>query len=82
MLDPAALAQLPPAIAAAVPQGLADALHDVFVTALPFVLLAFVATLRIKAPVAEDDVRRADAGQEVLDELNQSSAGGEHFPVD
>nr|WP_307844533.1 MDR family MFS transporter [Actinotalea solisilvae] len=49
VLDPSALAQLPDAIAVAVRQGLADALHDVFVAALPLAVVAVVASALIKA---------------------------------
>lgn len=47
-LDLSTLADLPPAIADAVRQGMADALHGVFVAAMPLVLVAIVASLLIK----------------------------------
>jgi len=71
VLDPAALAQLPPDIATAVRQGLADALHGVFVAAIPLVLVAVVASLLIKAiplrttletPVPAEEAAAAGAG--------------------
>lgn len=78
VLDPAALEGLPPVVATAVRQGLADQLHEVFVLALPIVLVVLVATLAIKAmPLREsvhDDVPVAEeAGRELLDTLSQSA---------
>lgn len=49
VLDPAALADLPPAIELAIRQGLADALHEVFLLAIPIVAVAVVATLFIRS---------------------------------
>lgn len=49
VLDPSALAQLPDAIADAVRLGLADALHTVFVAAVPLAALAVGATLFVRA---------------------------------
>jgi hypothetical protein len=48
VFDPAQLANLPPAIAAGIRHGLADALHPVFLAGLPIIAIAFVATLFIK----------------------------------
>jgi EmrB/QacA subfamily drug resistance transporter len=48
VFDPAQLAQLPPAIAAGIRHGLADALHPVFMAGLPIIAVAFIATLFIK----------------------------------
>ena len=44
VLDPAALAGLPPVVADAVRQGLADQLHLVFLLALPLAAVVFLAT--------------------------------------
>ncbi|WP_156252649.1 MDR family MFS transporter [Pseudactinotalea terrae] len=49
VLDPTVLAGLPDAVEDAIRMGLADALHQVFVVAIPIVLIAAVATLFIKA---------------------------------
>ncbi|WP_308121874.1 MDR family MFS transporter [Actinotalea ferrariae] len=49
VLDPSALGTLPDAVALAVRQGLADALHDVFLAAVPLGVLAVVASVLIKA---------------------------------
>jgi len=48
VFDPAQLAHLPPAIAAGIRHGLADALHPVFMAGLPIIALAFIATLFIR----------------------------------
>jgi len=47
VFDPAKLAHLPPAIAAGIRHGLADALHPVFLAGLPIIAIAFIATLFI-----------------------------------
>lgn len=49
VLDPQTLAQLPPEVVEAVRHGLADALHGVFLTAIPLVLIALVASLLVKS---------------------------------
>jgi EmrB/QacA subfamily drug resistance transporter len=48
IFDPAQLAHLPPAIAAGIRHGLADALHPVFMAGLPIIAIALVATLFIR----------------------------------
>jgi EmrB/QacA subfamily drug resistance transporter len=48
VFDPAQLALLPPAIAAGIRHGLADAMHPVFLALLPIIAAAFVATLFIQ----------------------------------
>jgi hypothetical protein len=61
VLDPAALAQLPPAVELAIRQGLADALHEVFLIAIPIVAVAVVATLFIRSlPLRETLAPAAD----------------------
>ena len=47
VFDPSQLAHLPPAIAAGIRHGLADALHPVFLAGLPVIAVAFLATLFI-----------------------------------
>lgn len=54
VLDPAALSNLPAAVEAAIRHGLADALHQVFVVAIPLILIAFVATAFIKSVPLRD----------------------------
>ena len=78
VLDPAALAGLPPAIADAVRRGLADQLHEVFLIALPLVVVVFLATIAIRAlplrETAHAEVPVAqEAGHELLDAMNQST---------
>src|SRR3989449_327212 len=48
VFDPSQLAHLPPAVAAAIRHGLADALHPVFLAGLPIIAVSFIATLFIK----------------------------------
>ena len=48
VFDPTQLVRLPPAIAAGIRHGLADALHPVFTAGLPIIAIAFIATLLIK----------------------------------
>lgn len=49
VLDPSALQGLPDAVSVAIREGLADALHDVFVMAVPVVVVALVAASLIRA---------------------------------
>jgi MFS family permease len=79
VLDPAALAQLPEAIATGIREGLAAAMHPVFVTALPILAVAFVATLFIKElPLRNTAFADEDAGKEMLRSANQSAPEGVH----
>jgi EmrB/QacA subfamily drug resistance transporter len=79
VLDPAALAQLPEAIASGIREGLAAAMHPVFVTALPILAVAFVATLFIKElPLRNTAFADEDAGKEMLRSANQSAPEGVH----
>lgn len=48
VLDTSKVDQLPPAVELAVRSGMADSMHAVFVTAIPFIVLALVFTLFIK----------------------------------
>ena len=78
VLDPAALAGLPPVVADAVRQGLADQLHLVFLLALPLAAVVFLATLAIKPlPLRETthvEVGAAEeAGHELLDTMAQTA---------
>ncbi|MGC0144789.1 MDR family MFS transporter [Pseudactinotalea sp. Z1732] len=49
VLDPTLLAELPEAMAEAVRRGMADALHTVFLAAVPLVLLAVIASMLVKS---------------------------------
>ncbi|HET7397401.1 MAG TPA: MFS transporter, partial [Intrasporangium sp.] len=78
VLDPAALSSLPPAIARAVQQGLADSLHAVFVWGLVPFALALAATLFIRELPLRDTVHTADeAGRELLDTMGQTATRDE-----
>lgn len=75
VLDPSALAQLPPVIATGIKQGLADSLHLVFLLGLVPWAVALVATLFIKELPLRDTVHTADeAGRELLDTMSQTAA--------
>ena len=79
VLDPTALAQLPEAVATGIREGLAAAMHPVFVTALPILAVAFVATLFIKElPLRDTAFADEDAGKEMLRSANQSVPEGVH----
>ncbi len=78
VLDPAALAQLTPAVAAGVQRGIADSLHSVFLWGLVPFAIAFIATLFIKELPLRNTVHTADeAGRELLDTLNQTAPDDE-----
>jgi EmrB/QacA subfamily drug resistance transporter len=79
VLDPSALAGLPAVVADAVRQGLADQLHEVFLIALPLVVVVFLATLAIKALPLRDTANvevapAEEAGHELLDSMGQATA--------
>ncbi len=74
VLDPSALAGLPPEIVTAIQQGLADSLHSVFVWALVPFALALLVTLFIKEVPLRNTIHNApEAGRELLDTLSQAS---------
>jgi EmrB/QacA subfamily drug resistance transporter len=83
VLDPNALKQLPPVVADAVRQGLAERLHEVFLLSLPLLLVVLVATAFIRpiplrgashaAPGAgAREAAAEDAGVELLDSVSQA----------
>ncbi len=83
VLDPSALAQLPPVVADAVRQGLAERLHDVFLIGLPILGVVLLATFFIREiplrgtthAAPEDGARTAaaeDSGIELLDSVSQA----------
>jgi MFS family permease len=79
VLDPSALAQLPDGVATGIREGLAAAMHPVFVTALPILAVAFVATLFIRElPLRDTAFADEDAGREMLRSANQSAPEGVH----
>jgi EmrB/QacA subfamily drug resistance transporter len=80
VLDPDRLRGLPPVVANAVRQGLAEQLHTVFLLGVPIMALVFVTTLFIKAlplrETAHDDGKHHDLeefGNELLDSMSQSA---------
>lgn len=56
VLDPSVLAGLPPAVAEAIRMGLGEAMHVVFLTALPLAAIAVVATAFIKEVPLRDSL--------------------------
>ncbi|WP_427384164.1 MDR family MFS transporter [Janibacter sp. G56] len=74
VLDPAALEKLPPAVAVAVRQGLAEQLHEVFLLGFPILAAALIVTLFIRVMPLRDTVHGSEeAGREMLDSLGQSA---------
>ena len=78
VLDPSALAKLPPQIASGVQQGLADSLHTVFAWGLVPFAVALLATLFIKEVPLGDTVHTPEkAGRELLETMSQSAPDDE-----
>jgi EmrB/QacA subfamily drug resistance transporter len=78
VLDPSVMAGLPPAVATAIQQGLADSLHTVFLWGFLPWGIALVATLFIKELPLRDTVHTPDeAGRELLDAMSQTAADDE-----
>ena len=75
LLDPNALTQLPEAVTTGIREGLAAAMHPVFVTGIPILAVAFVASLFIKA-LPLRSVAFVDAEKEMLRNANQSAPEG------
>src|ERR687886_2289355 len=75
LLDPGALTQLPEAVATGIREGLAAAMHPVFVAGIPILAVAFVASLFIKA-LPLRNVAFVDADKEMLRNSNQGAAEG------
>ena len=82
VLDPEKLAALPPIVADAVRQGLAERLHVVFLLGIPLLVVAFVVTLFIKHVALRETVHAhedtkghdvEDFGHDLLDTMSQSS---------
>jgi EmrB/QacA subfamily drug resistance transporter len=73
VFDPTQLAHLPPAIAAGIRHGLADALHPVFVAGLAIIVLSFIATLFIReAPLRQ--TAHVTAGRATPENTTRSEA--------
>lgn len=60
VLDPTALEQLPAALVDPIRMGMGEAMHVVFLTAVPFVVLAFVLSLFVKQMPLRETVERAE----------------------
>ncbi len=75
LLDPSALTQLPEAVATGIREGLAAAMHPVFVAGIPILAVAFVASLFIKA-LPLRSVAFVDADEEMLRNANQGTSEG------
>ena len=80
VLDPDKLKGLPPVVANAVHQGLAEQLHTVFLLGVPIMAVVFVTTLFIKPlplrDTTHDDGKHHDLeefGHELLDSMSQST---------
>jgi EmrB/QacA subfamily drug resistance transporter len=75
IFDPSLLATLPPAIAAGIRHGLADALHPVFLAGLPIIAISFIATLFIReVPLRQTaHVTAGRRGQNTLAETEESA---------
>lgn len=79
VLDPGRLAQLPPPVAQAIREGLAESLRQTFWVGLPVGLVALVAALFIRSvPLRETVHSGEDQGREMLASMGQSS--GELVP--
>jgi hypothetical protein len=81
LLDPGALGQLPPSIAIGIREGLAAAMHPVFLVGLLIVGVALVASTFIKElPLRDTAFADEDAEKQDLDEPNQSAPEGAYTP--
>jgi hypothetical protein len=77
LLDPNALGQLSPAIATGIREGLATAMHSVFLVGLVIIGVALAASIFIKElPLRDTAFADEDAGKSVLGEPSQSAAEG------
>jgi len=75
LLDPSALTQLPEAVATGIREGLAAAMHPVFVTGIPILAVALMASLFIKA-LPLRSIAFVDAEKEMLRNANQGTPEG------
>jgi EmrB/QacA subfamily drug resistance transporter len=81
LLDPNALGQLPPAVETGIREGLAAAMHSVFLVGLAIILIALAASIFIKElPLRDTAFADEDDGKRVLEELDQGTAEGAHAP--
>jgi EmrB/QacA subfamily drug resistance transporter len=76
LFDPGALGQLAPAIASGIREGLAAAMHSVFLVGLVIIGVALAASIFIKElPLRDTAFADEDAGERALAEPNRSAAG-------
>jgi hypothetical protein len=81
LFDPGALGQLAPAIASGIREGLAAAMHSVFVVGLVIIGIALAASTFIKElPLRDAAFADEDDGMRVLDELDQGTEEGAYAP--
>jgi EmrB/QacA subfamily drug resistance transporter len=76
LFDPGVLGQLAPAIASGIREGLAAAMHSVFLVGLVIIGVALAASIFIKElPLRDTAFADEDAGERALSEPNRSVAG-------
>jgi EmrB/QacA subfamily drug resistance transporter len=81
LLDPGTLGQLPPTIATGIREGLATAMHSVFLVGLVITGVALAASIFIKElPLRDTAFVEEDAGERVVAEPNQGAAEGPYAP--
>jgi len=81
LLDPGALGQLPPAIAIGIREGLAAAMHPVFLVGLVIIGVALVASTFIKElPLRDTAFADEDAEEQVPDEPKQDTEEKAYTP--
>jgi len=81
VLDPGSLAQLPPEVAVGIREGLAAAMHPVFVAGVPLIAVAFIASLFIKElPLRTRAFADEDAARGTLVKQDRGTEGA-HAPV-
>ncbi|MFC0248122.1 MDR family MFS transporter [Citricoccus parietis] len=81
VLDPALLSQLPAGIAEAVRAGLADALHGVFIAAIPLVVVAIIAALLIKSVPLRETLEEPESPESEDSPESAEDAGAEPATV-
>jgi MFS family permease len=75
--DPNALGQLPPAVETGLREGLAAALHSVFLVGLAIIGIALVTSIFIRElPLRDTAFADEDVGKQILDEPSRSAANG------
>jgi EmrB/QacA subfamily drug resistance transporter len=82
LFDPTAMAQLPDAVATGIREGLAVAMHQVYVVGVPIVAVAFIASLFIKElPLRTKAFADEDADKEMPRSANQNAAEAAHTSI-